>query len=475
MRKRKKPHLLFEYLKRANRKFRKAINRTRPSRGMKEKAMNMAVYFSSLWPRRDCVKSQSSNVLMRVGLATLVVVSSIVLLTACGGGGGGGTTTPTPPVVVTPPVTPVASGSVKAEPTTCNALAGTDSCTVMVTAEAKNAPNAVLITPTGQTNVANTTITVSVAVKLGVSRLEVKEGQTVLADASVTATCATGLVVQGTTCMKPTATGTLSVPQTVIANDASTAAVVVSFTSNHTSALSVTLGSETKTVPAGSGEVTFTRTGVNDLPVSLKDNGTQIASGVSKASCNSGAAWDTPWTKCRVILPSYNDYVVGIWGIDGVPYIVNKAGATLAINKTPWQLPTAGLFFCGLRKVNNPDSWGYVHGSCQDNLTLKERPFMINPQTGELTLSSPIDPYSPEYVVGNPVDYRYADVYDPAYPDWSTKARVVDGWFYNPGAGGDDSPIRFRRDDMSDVLIMPGTISANGNVKLLQTFRHTKP
>ncbi len=77
----------------------------------------------------------------------------------------------------------------------------------------------------------------------------------------------------------------------MVTDGENTATAIVSFASSNTTSLSVTLGSETKTVPAGSGEVTFARSGITDLPVSLKDNGTELASAVSKADCSSNASY----------------------------------------------------------------------------------------------------------------------------------------------------------------------------------------
>jgi hypothetical protein len=409
--------------------------------------------------------SQSSTAFIRGGLAVLAGVSLAFSLTACGGGGDA---TETPP-----PGDTEKKGVLSVS--TCVVEAGKTSCSLSASASGLQNVTTAMIEAVGQQFPGPGPVVVEVS--LGQALVVLTGDGVKLDDELVTVGCATGLVPQGTTCVQLTASGTLSVSTATVADEAKTATVAVLFTSSNATALSVTLGSETKDVPAGSGQVTFVRAGIEDLPVSLKDNGSEIASAVSQASCSSNAAWDGPWTKCRVILPSYEDYVVGIWGSNGVPYIVNKAGATPAVNQTPWQLPTATPFFCGLRKVNNPDLWGYVHGSCQDSVTLKERPFMINPQTGELTLSSPIDPYSPEYVVGNPVDYRYADPGDASYTLGPTEAKVTDGTFYTAYSptDPDDSSIYFMGNDSQNIVISKGTIQNNGNVNVLQTFLHTKP
>ena len=285
-----------------------------------------------------------------------------------------------------------------------------------------------------------------------------------------------GWVVQGPTCIKPTATGTLSVPQATVANDASTSAVVVSFTSNHTSALSVTLGSETKTVPAGSGEVTFTRTGVNDLPVSLKDNGVEIANGVSKASCNSGAAWDTPWTKCREVT-YHQDVVVGIWDKNGRPYFVTEAGLVPVVNKTRWNFGLANnfLFFGGLKRDGNPDQFCRILVTMQSWPDLTSHQLYINPKTGELHELSPLGPSDPGFVPALRVDYDFANQFDPAYPNWYTKAQVTSGWYFSDASGvGDPSTYRehlwYQPNGGQARELQSWTFAEFGNLRIMRTF-----
>ncbi len=249
------------------------------------------------------------------------------------------------------------------------------------------------------------------------------------------------------------------------------------------SATNPTLTVDSKVISLTSGVqiVSVELSGPTNETVVLKNGDGTVLDGTKSvgSACVASAPWDAPWKFCRAILPSYSDYVLSVWGIDGTFFIVSKTGVKAVTNMTPWQLPTAGLFNCGLRKTNNPDKWGGIHGDCQDSVTLKDRPVMINPETGEVSLSSPVPPDSPDYVVGNPADYLYADPGDPSYTFGHTQAKVMGGSFYaayNP-FNQNDSSIYFRS-DTAVVSLVPGgagTVQANGNVKLLKTFKHTQP
>lgn len=113
-----------------------------------------------------------------------------LLLAACGGGGGDPSPA-NPPVTNPPPAEQpkAATGSVAATPLTCDVPAGTPGCNVSATVKTADAPNGVLVTPTGQVAVVNTTVTVPVTVPVGTYPLTVKNGATVLAEVKVTAAC----------------------------------------------------------------------------------------------------------------------------------------------------------------------------------------------------------------------------------------------------------------------------------------------
>lgn len=138
-------------------------------------------------------------------------------------------------------------------------------------------------------------------------------------------------------------------PNGAVADNGNTATVIVRFISANTSVLTVTLGSETKSVPAGSGTVTYTRTGVSDLPVFLKDKGVEIATGVSKASCSANAARDTAWNICREIT-HHKDVVVGIWDKNG------DQPDPACPDWDTWARVSGGLFFGDATGLGNPST-----------------------------------------------------------------------------------------------------------------------
>jgi hypothetical protein len=129
-------------------------------------------------------------------VVSLLPVAFAAMLAACGGGGDSADLTGGGPVInppVTPPVTPpppAATGTLVVTSKICDVVAGASECNIGATAKTENAPNGVLVTPSGQqVSVVNTTLTVTVAVPVGTSSVQLKDGTKVLAQESLTASC----------------------------------------------------------------------------------------------------------------------------------------------------------------------------------------------------------------------------------------------------------------------------------------------
>ena len=274
----------------------------------------------------------------------------------------------------------------------------------------------------------------------------------------------------------PAPSGTLSVPLATVEDNSNTASVVVTFTSANTTELTVTLGSETKSVPAGSGTVTFTRAGTGDLPLSLKNKGVEIAKAESKASCSANAARDTAWNICREVT-YHQDVVVGIWDKNGRPYFVTEAGFVPVVNKTRWNFGLLNnyLFFGGIKRDGNPDQFCRILVTMQSWPDLTSHQLYINPKTGELHELNPLSPSDPGFVPAKRVDYDFADPFDPAFPNFYTKARVSGGLFYSDATGvGDPSTnrehLRYQPNGALARELQSWTVTESGNLKIMRAF-----
>jgi hypothetical protein len=122
----------------------------------------------------------------------------------------------------------------------------------------------------------------------------------------------------------------------------------------------------------------------------------------------------------------YTDKVIAIKD-GGYPYMVTKTGAVKVVNKTQYQLGFIPLSICDLGYPQLTD--GKVLTRCSNAVATASTPALtrvityINPVTGE---NYDYTGTVPANIVWHSVDSN-ADK-----PEWSAKARVIDGWFFTP-------------------------------------------
>jgi len=259
-------------------------------------------------------------------------------------------------------------------------------------------------------------------------------------------------------------TASISVVDVTIPDGSNSATARVVYSINNGNVVTVTLGGETKTVPAGNGEVTFTRNGIGDLPVTLANNGVTVLTTTSKASCNAvSAAYDEEWSLCRAYLASYADVVLSIRSKLGTFFTVDLSGVTPVENKTG----LGNLFRCGLHKTALMDLWGRVKVACQDG-DLKLHDMHYTPGTNVLTLASPVPPTAPSYVLADRNNYRFAD---PGVPE----AVISSGRFF-AGTSDTEGKIFFQRNaDGSVITVYNGNFTDDGTVNSLTALSYKKP
>lgn len=134
----------------------------------------------------------------RAGNWAAVVVAAVMLAFVAGCGGGGGGADPTQQTVQSP-----AEPMAKILSTGCTASAGESSCNAPITVTSANVSKPTLAvnvsTGTSVTVAANTTASTNVTVPVGTVTLQTDYGGTSPAVASVTVSCATGLVLDSST------------------------------------------------------------------------------------------------------------------------------------------------------------------------------------------------------------------------------------------------------------------------------------
>lgn len=171
----------------------------------------------------------------------------------------------------------------------------------------------------------------------------------------------------------------------------------------------------------------------------------------------------------------YTDKVYALW-TGAYPYAVTKTGVTMVINKTS----IAGLGpYMNCWIAERPLVDGKVLTDCQDVISYNRHLLYIDPTTNELhdyeTAVQVWDttPTTPGRICGwckiysYPAGTTWIDVqaYDPAYPTWSTKAHVSDGWYFTTGT---DWVLNFKSDATGAVTVVKaGTFEVDGNLQLL--------
>lgn len=175
----------------------------------------------------------------------------------------------------------------------------------------------------------------------------------------------------------------------------------------------------------------------------------------------------------------YTDKVYALW-TGGYPYAVTKTGVAKVVNTTPYTQGFYPLANCWL--AEKPLADGKVLVDCQDAMTLNRHLLYIDPTTDELheyeTAPQVWDttPTTPGRVCGWCNIYSYpagtvwhdVDPYNPAYPTWSTQAKVSDGWYFTTDT---DWVLNFQADATGLVTtVKAGTFSVDGNIKLLMSY-----
>lgn len=240
----------------------------------------------------------------------------------------------------------------------------------------------------------------------------------------------------------PTPVGTLSVPAVTIPDEAGSVTVTVSYTSVDAPNLTVSLGSDTKSLTAANGTVTFTRQGEGDLPVVLKSGNTTLDTEVSQASCSAASVWDTVEVadgKCAPKL-CYKDAVTALMGPTATIYKVDTSNAdptkwtvVQATDLTGWTVPLPSGWLpppaaCVWQR-DNPDAVGRLRAVCGDPSTNLNRLVYYYPTTGEMksfdtTIIDPatitLDKYLPDVAE-----------YDPKFPDWAHSLEFDSVWLYS--------------------------------------------
>lgn len=123
-------------------------------------------------------------------------------LVACGGGGSGETSSTSPTAPLTPQ--PVISGTLTASPATCVASEGAGDCVVTLNPATTGASAPFVIRQDGSTYSAASAVLITIQVGEQQS-FDLKDGSTVLASATASASCAEGLVFDPATkrCTNP--------------------------------------------------------------------------------------------------------------------------------------------------------------------------------------------------------------------------------------------------------------------------------
>lgn len=126
-------------------------------------------------------------------------------LVACGGGGGGDTAATAPATPLAPQ--PVITGTLTASPTACVASVGAGDCVVTLNPTTTGAAAPVVVGQDGVSYPAMSSLPVTVSVGEP-QTFELKNGATVLASASVSASCADGTTLDPVSkrCTKPVTT-----------------------------------------------------------------------------------------------------------------------------------------------------------------------------------------------------------------------------------------------------------------------------
>ena len=162
-----------------------------------------------------------------------------------------------------------------------------------------------------------------------------------------------------------------------------------------------------------------------------------------------------------------SELVYGIWSLGAYPFLVTKTGVTKVVNKTQYQAGAFPLFNCALGYPQLSD--GKILTQCTTAVATASTPAntrvlsYIDPSNNELRDFLGSVPANNTWRVIEKTDNK---------PEWSSKARVADGWYYTPFDS--DWELYFLPDIGSSFTVKKGTLAGDGNLNIMVRYPSLK-